>query len=229
MIAQKIEPRYESHGDAHTRLQGCVLMYRGYPVSLWATGDSFMFNPKPLDKRDIPAEILDKWPERINVSTDPDLNLCVPPLGYVNDKFKEVWEPLFISRLSVRRYQQGLNARNIAVVRERNPTERAGPAPGRDYGASNAALSKTLLNKYPSWKEAWETAHSKTHYGMAFNRCFCLAKTEDQPEIIRLRYMTKTFGLIDPDRRDPVVHVLPEFQKHGFLLREIANHGVRFE
>lgn len=171
--------RYLSVPDMCTRLDGCVIRYKGRPV--WSSH----YGKWHLSLQDL----ITGDTVQVDGNTDDDLDLTSAPIGYVNFPHG----CYYISRAPHRKFKQGLTTSNCSKFFE-------GPQEDDCWSIRHIipslSLGSTILNQFPTPQNALNDLRYTRIPSVAFNRRFAFMK--DEAGLIKLRHMTRTIGWVDP-------------------------------
>jgi hypothetical protein len=209
MVEEERAERYASVEDAVTRLNGTLVLLFGKPVLL-SHIDGYQFsvsNIDPVGQSDLP--------KKINVNTQTQLSFDIPPLGYVNVNSDDGWEPAFVQRMPYRRFMQGLCHRNTVTSWDCRDV----PVRRSTFIWENPSLLVSCFTEnYPTFSKAIECVQTNQR-GLAFHKNFALARLSINPQVVRLRYMSNTIGVLDGTR----IELLPGYQKYEPFLQKVTN------
>jgi hypothetical protein len=128
-------------------------------------------------------------------ANDPDIDIGSPPLGYV---FGGDNGAFYVSRLPVRKYQQGISTANVKIEKDDNPIQNMHLLIPQDMfqGFTLKQLTNTILGEYPSYKDALKNIRAGSP-AIPFSRRYCISR--QSADTILLRHRTNTIGVVDRD------------------------------
>lgn len=229
--SKKTEPRYRNGEDAANRLHRTILRWRNVPVML-TSFDGTLFRVHCLDKADeksLNDDVLEstqkhKLPYFVVDGNDIRLDVESPPTGYVNIYDKKVASVAFLSRLPVRRYQQGLSVGNTSMVNEYSGLELI---TGRgDWPCSHKFIGQMMKDDYPTAEKCLDVLQDEDAEGHAFSRSLAFVRAKHNPEILQLHWKSNLVGFVKQAEKQPTVSLLPDWSVHNILKSSLMNAGV---
>ncbi len=170
--------RYLNGDDVHRRLHNTIVRYKGIPVyCVQCTYDGMSLNLRPLRTTTFVYTNIH--------SSDEDLDVSSPPLGYLNTETCCV----YVQRMATRKQHQGFcahvaNCHYEGILGASIASYFAGPA-----------FADLIENKYPSIEEAIEHLNNKVNIqSIAFHRKFAFRSTF---EGIDVHHICKKIGQLD--------------------------------
>lgn len=200
--------RYDRGSDVIMRLHDTVIRYRGKPVHVKALSEESLFvKIKYLDKNKFETEHVH--------SSDIDLDISSPPLGYLNANRYA----FYVSRIPTRKQKQGFCTEvsnyfveSINGHNELNVTKYFYDKP----------LYDTITNHYPTGPQALEIILSKKDINsIAFHRKFALLR--DELNIIKLKSIGRTIGWQPPNKD---YFIIPEQYANPIYETALRSQGL---
>lgn len=204
--------RYLRQEDARMRLQGTVCRYKGKPTYIGEINADLIATVYPLR-----AVLTKKEGERINVSTDPDLDISSPPLGYINTDPKSN-SIIYFSRRADRQQKQGMSEGNTSAY----AFERVESIRWRllDYCTP---ISDMIENKYPSFGDALKCAFSG--HPKAFHRRLAVVPTKSA-EVVSITFSRTLIAFLF--RNEGIAYLHPSFNT-PFYKEILTRNGIKTE
>lgn len=204
--------RYLRAEDARMRLGGSICRYKNSPVMVSADVNADMIaNVYPL------REFHTKKAFPVNLSTDPDLDVSSPPLGYINYNLKE-GRVAYLSRKPERQQKQGMCESNT------NAYFMTDTAPARwrvhDFSSSIADM---IENKYPSVQDAMKYAFAGSSKAFHRRLAFIPGKTN---EFISLAFSRTLVAFVF--RNEGIAYLRPSFNT-PFYKEILTRNGIKTE
>jgi hypothetical protein len=200
--------RYDRQDDMIMRLDRSIVRYKDIPVYIRASQTVALH----VDCRDIVKDCI--IAQNVH-SSNHELDISAPPLGYVN----RGTHCAYASRIPRRSNKQGLDMHNIIYVFDID-----GPEINTIFYDSfpNKFIGLTIMNEYPKAAEVL-TAMRKSDAirSRAFHQKFAFVK--DDIGIIKLKHMSRTIGFITP-KEDQVV--IPEELDHQYFTKTLQEGGL---
>lgn len=200
MSKLKKAENYLSPEDLRMRLSGCLVRYKGRPVTTSSHNMTLLI-----------SDVLTGENAQIK-HDDPDLDISSPPLGYVNDDRMSY----YVARYPLRRQKQGVNSEN--TYQRAEGKEELGEE--QTLQVHWSGIGECVLNDYPTLSdtlahlEVIEQAHSR-----AFHRKFCLIKTS-VPGLYQISHMTHRIGLYSKTNQ---AVISPQYA-NSEMIGELAEH-----
>jgi hypothetical protein len=175
--------RYDTASDVKLRLHGSIVRYKGTPVTAKARlNDNDDLYLRLVSLRDF------VFNEYIH-SSDTDLDISSPPLGYMNTD--EITH--YIQRIPTRKQVQGFTHHSASFLTDSPNPFHSNPL----TMLHSVAMADTIDGKYPNGIEVLEKLMSSPSIvSIAFHRKFALMK--DEISLIKLRHMGKSIGFFKP-------------------------------
>lgn len=198
--------RFATSDDVIMRLDNSIVRYKGIPVIV-------------RFQRGMNVSIKDLLNNRLlseNIhSSNPDLDISSPPIGFVNFG-------LFTSyaqRMPRRNNKQGLNAENTVLLKGNIPD-------ALYYDKANIftkPVAQAILNDYPTGDQVISAMKkSGDIISMSFHSKFSFVK--DDIGIIKLKHMQRTVGYVNPKDRSVII---PEEIQHTYFKDILNEREVR--
>lgn len=181
--------RYAKPEDVHTRLNGCILKYKGIPV--YAKYHQIQKVGEDANCVDLYDNHNGKEYYAVH-SSDEDLDVSACDLGYVNHKNVAV----YATRMPTRKHRQGLCVENCVAFS--GDTLECHPI-GAETLRSRQFFAM-LNNQYPSLEVAVKAMSEKGKglTSFAFNRRLALA--EDPIGLLKLHYLARPIAVYSKRR-----------------------------
>lgn len=207
------EPRFVNPEDVQRRLDQVVVRYKSKPVYAQYNGKKSVLLIDMLEAKSDGGSSAYVEAD----AEDEDLDLSIPPLGYVNfvsTKWGGMF-PLYFMRSTPRVTKAGIELRNIQFLGKNNEFQKG-------WGGSVTPILKPLgeaiAGKYPTFDEA--RARATTEGGMAFDRRIAFGNIKSIPVVL---YRGRPAGLYDAEKnsvwlgrdyiKSPAEAVLGKFMK----------------
>jgi len=197
--------------DYNSRLNNSICLYNGHPVNVSVREEENTFQLTGIHPNTKFVSINIK-------STDPLFDISTPPLGWMNFFSSENFA-LYVERLPVRRWRQGICSTNTRFTPLINGSLFKGGG-GRDY-IYTFQFEDMILGKFPSLKECISTLKKQTHtvHSIAVDRDVCLAKKDN---IYTVWYKKDEVGWITPEK--PNILRLAQDSNSFFVANELRKY-----
>lgn len=223
--------RFQNEQDAAQRFHNTILRYKGLPVIL-TQYDGFKYRRSFLDPADAKrfadedeaAKKANPYGVFLVDANSKDIDVESPPTGYVNFYKDQTSQVLYLSRLPIRRYTQGLTPSNVSLVNDFTGEnvlagERGWPIPTKFIGAM-------IKGDYPDAAKCLaQLEENEDSEGLAFTRKLAFVRSANNPEVIQLRFQSQTVGFVKRDKV-PTVSLLPDWAAYNILKSSLMNAGV---
>lgn len=198
--------RYDSQNDVRMRLNGTIVRWRTEPIIVSDYGEDLLLKGKRLSNgRTLPDLIH---------SSDEDLDISSPPLGYLNYNGRAY----YVQRIPIRKQLQGFHP-DVATIF----SESASDTPENTYSLIKSKhMADTIKNIYPNGYESLQALlKSKNVLSIAFHRRWALVK--DELGIIKLRHNIQTIGWFPP-KKDYCI--LSEELTNPIYEKQLSDNGI---
>ncbi len=181
-----IDPlRYLNGDDVHRRLHNTIVRYQGQPVFCRQCEDSLYLDLRPLRKTSFSIKEIH--------SSDEELDVSSPPLGYMNTPTCSV----YVQRVATRKQHQGFctNVAQQYVEGELDDSLNsyfAGPH-----------MADLIEDIYPKISACINKLKNHTVWSVAFHRKFSFNKIPYGP--VNLNHMNRPIGWMHPDNLGTVL------------------------
>lgn len=208
--------RYDTPADVKLRLHNSIVRYKGIPVNVQLyNGSSLVLKAHTLRPNEDPI-----FHDTIH-SSDVELDISSPPLGYMNTPNTSI----YVQRIATRKQIQGFYLGSAHWIID-NLEAHYNNSTIQQYLTSEP-IANTILNKYPKGINVLEKLLSNpTIKSIAFHSKFSLMK--DDINLLKLRHMGRSIGFVKPNTNKLIINKEfnnPIFTKiltqHGFEVPEL--------
>jgi hypothetical protein len=199
------ELRYTEPNDIQMRLYNTVIRYNSRPVFVLGFGNDELH----IRVHDLLSGIVH---ENVHTS-DSDLDISSPPLGYCNLGEEAA---VYVTRCPRRKQQQGFCPQHAIVYYDREPSS------GFKYNTT--MLGPMIAGIYPSFDEVVQrvkNSKGKKRFAASYDRYFSLYKTKD-PSLMRIKHLIDDVGLYVAS--EGVGFILPTFKTEYRLKKKLLKH-----
>jgi hypothetical protein len=198
------ELRYNDTADIHMRLSSTIIRYRKSPVFIHGLGD------KELHVR--AADLLSGQQLDIH-SSDEELDISSPPLGYCNPGEDST---IYVVRCPRRMQKQGFYPQYAFVYYDKQVSG--------GFKGPVTSLGPTIVGNYPSFEESVQRVKdnkNKKSFGRSYDRYFSIWKTKDS-SLMRIKHLIDDVGIYIP--AEGVGLILPDFKNEIRLKSKLRKH-----
>lgn len=206
--------KYINQSDCHRRLDDTVCFYDKIPVYVMVDKDA-PTGSIAISNRWVPPHIT-----KIIKTTDPLFTAVHPPLGFVNTPLGDLDYTLFIKRMAVRKFKQGLCKQNLTynVLND--------IAAGAGFSTRTTGFFKMLQNSYPSFDEVMEKLlKSEVRSNIAYHKHFAVVREE--PNLYVLYYKTSKIGRVDPTTKTYNL-MFVDSRTYSFINNLVTRSGISY-
>lgn len=189
--------RYDNDNDIVSRLVGTIIRYKNNPFLVQGVQPEY---PLHIFGRDISTN---KVIESIHTS-DVELDISSPPLGYVNTRS----ECAFVSRSPARRWKQGVDPGALDYFWPASEKETSG-ASSHKFQVNHEGISDTIRGIYPSFDHNLiRDLQDGVYMSRAVGRKLAFKRSRDVKHLL-IYHMSNNIGLFSIE--DSSVFLFPKY------------------
>lgn len=203
--------KYETVDEVTTRLKDSIVMYDGKPVYITRISHA---DPDDEDKisrvffRELPYGNNVQAKEQRKFLSSKKFELATPRLGYFNHEGQAV----FVSRIPVRQYQQGLTKKTASVC---DVVGNIHQQIGFTTMVGSQGFVDMIAGKYPSFQDVGDMIDDKENSSVALSASFAFRLDHDLDALILMNKGTRCGLALKGDK------ALKIPQKFHFLRQEL--------